>query len=165
MLHYASQFGKNGVSWVSEKVQETAMAGGVTDGISLESNLIIYCNLKYEYSLTPQFLLRISPTYAHIRDKKQMYYSISAGAKDWTLVFFLLARGCINRWWQGPKSTLTNLLSEPVPTDRKTEERTTLHALTASSTPWNPAPTWDGVCLLPKLFMPVLTVNVRNHII
>ena len=42
MLHYASQFGKNGVSWVSEKVQETAVAGGVTDGISLESNLEIF---------------------------------------------------------------------------------------------------------------------------
>lgn len=32
--------------------RKTGVAGGITDVISLESNLIIYCNLKYKYSLT-----------------------------------------------------------------------------------------------------------------
>lgn len=35
-----------------KRYRKTGVSGGITDVISLESNLMIYCNLKYKYSLT-----------------------------------------------------------------------------------------------------------------
>lgn len=35
-----------------KRYRKTGASGGITDVIALESNLMIYCNLKYKYSLT-----------------------------------------------------------------------------------------------------------------
>lgn len=137
---------------------KTGVAGIITDVISLESNLITGCNLKYQYSLTQQVLrLRISHTGTPVHAHREAVTEQKPGR----LCRRYWQRAGETRWWRAKSCNC--LHKRPVgwarpPSPSKPRDPPP----TAPSAPCTAGPC-DVVCLLPNLLMPVDCSG--NHII